>query len=409
MRRVVVTGIGLVSPAGSTLDAFWRTITSGKSVVRNITCIDTSDMPIHSGGEVDAAELAALTAACEARSADRGSMLGLIAAREALRDADLADAARDGFPIGVILGSALGPCHQAEVSYTDFVQRTWKGVRPTTIPRTMFSTFASQISIAYHLTGGHHVVAAACASGSIAMVEAYRAVKLGAEDVILTGGVDSPLTRSMYGAWVNLKAVSRNPIPERASRPFDKARDGFVLAEGAGLLIFEECERARRRGAKIYGEIIGEGVSSDSTHLTQPDVRGQATALRRALDNAGIKPADVDYINAHGTATPLNDPVETAAIKEAFGGCARRVPISSTKSVIGHSMGASGALELVACLLSIRHQIVPPTANLEDPDPACDLDYVPLKPRPHRVRTAISNSFAFGGSNAVIAVRAFEG
>ncbi len=404
-----MTGIGLVSPAGHTLDTFWNIITSGKSIVRNVTCFDTSDMPVHTGGEVDAKELETLIAGCEAKSTDRGGSLGLIAARDVLADADLAEAARDGLPVGVILGSGLGPCHQAEVSYTDYVQRGWKGVRPTTIPRMMFSTFASQMSIAYHLTGGHHTVAAACASGSLAMIEAFRAIKIGAEDVVLTGGVDSPLAHSIYGAWVNLRAISRNPIPERASRPFDKARDGFVLAEGAGLLIFEEYEHARRRGAKIYGEVIGEGTSSDATHLTQPDVHGQAVSMLRALESAGISPAEVDYINAHGTATQLNDPVETNAIKEAFGDYARRVPISSTKSVIGHTMGASGGLELIACLLAIRHQVVPPTANLEDPDPECDLDYVPLKARPHKVRTVISNSFAFGGSNAVVAVRAFEG
>jgi 3-oxoacyl-[acyl-carrier-protein] synthase II len=364
-------------------------------------------MPIHTAGEVDAEEFDSLAAASEAKSTDRGVMFGLIASREALKDAGLLDAAKDGLPVAAILGSGLGPCHQAEISYGEYLTRGWRGIRPTTIPRAMYSTLASQISIAYHLTGGHHVVAAACASGTLAMAEAYQAIRSGGEEVVLTGGVDSPLNRSTYGGWMNLRALSRNPDPARASRPFDRRRDGFVLAEGAGILIFEELERARARGAKIYGEIIGEGASSDATHLTQPDVQGQALAIRRALNDAGIEPEEVDYINAHGTGTPLNDPVETAAIKAALGEHARRVPISSTKSVIGHAMGASGALELIACFLAIQHQVVPPTVNLEEPDPECDLDYVPLQARPHPVRTVLSNSFAFGGSNAVLAVRAF--
>lgn len=253
------------------------------------------------------------------------------------------------------------------------------------------------------------MLAAACASGSIAIAEGYSAVLSGREDVCLAGGADSPLTLSMYGAWLNLRVLAKDPEPEKACRPFDKRRDGIVLAEGAGLLALEELEHARARGAKIYAEILGAGTTSDAAHITKPEVAGQAGAVERCLRNARLRPEDVDYINAHGTATLLNDVTETQAIKRVLGERAYRIPISSTKSILGHSMGASGAIETIVTILALQQQVAPPTVNLLERDPECDLDYVPNAARPARLRTALKNSFAFGGANAVLALRSFEG
>ena len=325
-----------------------------------------------------------------------------------MEDAAIARDEQGRLPMAVLVGSGLGPCFHAEEVYAAFVRRGWQGVRPAAIPRVMFNVVASQISMKYKLVGGHHVVVAACASSSLAMAEAFAAVRSGREDMVLTGGCDSPFTPAMFAAWVQLKALSKNPDPARACRPFDKDRDGLVLSEGAAMLVFEEATHALERGARVYAEVIGVGTSSDACHVTQPDAEGQAVAISRALAAAGLNPSDVDYINAHGTSTLLNDVAETRAVKQALSEHARRVPLSSTKSVIGHSLGASGALEMVAAILAIRHQAVPPTVNLDEPDPECDLDYVPRTPRPAPVRVVLNNSFAFGGSNCVLVLRKFE-
>jgi len=408
-RRVVVTGMGLLSPAGCDLDAYWRGITCGRSAIRAIRNFDTSKMPIHSGGEVDRSELLKVVPESAIERTDRTALLGLIAARRALEDAGLADSASHGARIGLLIGSGLGPCETLAESYALYDSRGWQGVRPTTVPRSMYNVLASHISMECHLLGGHHVVAAACASGALAMADACEWIQSGREDTVVTGGCDSPMIPSMFGAWINLRVMSKNPDPARASRPFDRRRDGLVLAEGAGMLLFEEADHAVRRGARIYAEVLGSGSSSDATHITKPSPEGQASAIRHALRIAGLAAEEVDYINAHGTSTLLNDSTETQAIKLALGEHARRVAISSTKSVIGHAMGASGALELIATILALRRQVLPPTVNLDEPDPECDLDYVPNVARPARIRTALSNSFAFGGSNAVLAVRAYEG
>ena len=407
-RRVVITGMGLLSPAGSTLDDYWHGITNGRSAIRQITIFDASDLPIRSGGEVPEEDFQADTTPAMVKRLDRGVLFGVVAAGRALADAGIAEDARNGLRVGCIIGSGMGPCHAVEASYGAYDERGWRALRPTSIPRCMFNAMSSEISIRHHLTGGQHVVAAACASSSLAMTGAIEAVRAGHEDVVLSGGTDAPLVRSMYAAWIQLRVLGKHPDPARASRPFDGLRDGFVIGEGAGMLVFEELEHARARGASIYAEIIGHGSSSDAAHITQPDVTGQATAMRCALDNAGIQGEDIDYINAHGTSTILNDLTETRAIKQVLGDRARRVPVSSTKSVIGHTMGASGALELVASVLAINHQTLPPTVNHEEPDPECDLDYVPNVPRPAPVRVVLKNSFAFGGSNAVLVIRAFE-
>jgi 3-oxoacyl-[acyl-carrier-protein] synthase II len=408
-RRVVVTGMGIISPAGCDLDAYWRGITCGCSAIRAIQNFDTSDMPVHSGGEVDRSELLKLVPESVIARTDRTVLLGLITARRALQDAGLADAPRNGARIGLLIGSGVGPCETLGESYAVYDSRGWQGVRPTVVPRSMFNVVAGQISMDCHLIGGHHVVAAACASGALAMADACEWIRSGREEMVVTGGCDSPLIPSIFGAWINLRIMSKNPNPSKACRPFDRLRDGLVLGEGAGMLLFEEAEHALRRGARVYAEVLGSGSSSDATHITKPSAEGQANAIRHALRTTGLAAEEVDYINAHGTSTVLNDSTETQAIKLAFREHARRVAISSTKSVIGHAIGASGALELIATILAIRNQVLPPTVNLDEPDPQCDLDYVPNVARPARIRTALSSSFAFGGSNAVLAVRAFEG
>jgi len=406
---VAITGIGLLSPAGNDLDAYWRGITCGRSAIGPITLFDPGDLPVRIGGEVAQDALREAVSDNALKRCDRSVVLGEVAAERALRDAGLGTDGREPQAVAVLVGSGLGPCFHAEEAYGAFERRGWRGVRPATVPRLMFNVVASRISMRYNLVGGHQVVAAACASSSLAMAQAYEAVRWGREETVLTGGCDSPFTPSMFAAWVQLRALSRNPDPARACRPFDRLRDGLVLSEGAAMFVFEEAGRALRRGARIYAEVLGAGTSSDARHLTQPDARGQALAISNALHAAGLGPSDVDYINAHGTSTPLNDLAETQAIKMALAEHARRVPISSTKSVIGHALGASGALELVAAILAIRHQVLPPTVNLDEPDPECDLDYVPHAPRPARVTTVLNHSFAFGGSNCVLVVRKFEG
>jgi 3-oxoacyl-[acyl-carrier-protein] synthase II len=408
-RRVVVTGLGVICPAGASPDALWQGVTAGRSFVRNIQRFDTSEMPVHSGGEIDLAILQAAIPGNALQREDLTVLLADYAAGQALADAGLAEAARNGLPVGLLLGTGMGPCHTAEDSYHQYEVRGWKGLRPTTVPRTMFNVVAGEVSMRRHLTGGHCVLAAACASGSIAVAQAYSAVLSGVEDVCLTGGADSPITLSMYGAWINLRVLAKDPDPAKACKPFDKRRDGLVLAEGAGALVLEELEHARARNARIYAEMIGVGLTSDAAHITKPEVAGQAAALERCLRAAGLATGDVDYINAHGTATLLNDVTETQAIKRVLGDHARRVPISSTKSILGHSMGASGAIELITTVLALNHQVAPPTVNLESPDPECDLDYVPNAARAARMRVALKNSFAFGGANAVLALRTFEG
>jgi len=264
---------------------------------------------------------------------------------------------------------------------------------------------SSNLSIQYKLGGSQFTIAAACASGTVAIGEAFRRIRNGEDTLVLTGGADAPICGSVLGGWANLRLLSRNPRPESACRPFDSARDGLVIAEGAAMLVLEDYEHARRRGAHFYGEIAGYGASSDASHLTAPDCTGQSEAIARALDSAGIDPEHVDHVNAHGTSTKLNDETETRAVRAALGKHADRVTVTANKSMLGHTMGASGALEVVSTLLSIRDGIIPPTINYETPDPACNLDYVPNQARRQQVRAALKNSFAFGGENAVLVLR----
>jgi len=292
--------------------------------------------------------------------------------------------------------------------YDAFYTRGWRKMHPLSVPRNMFNSLSSNLSIQYKLGGSHHTVAAACASGAVAIGEAFRRIRHGEDVVVLAGGADAPICGSVLAGWAQLRVLSQHPEPAQASRPFDKERDGLVLSEGAGMLVLEELEHARQRGAHCWGEIVGYGTSSDASHLTAPEGSGQCDAILRALRSAGLQPEDVDYVNAHGTSTKLNDETETRAIRAAFGDHAANLAVSANKSMLGHTMGASGALELVSTLLTLRDGTIPPTINYHNPDPACDLDYVPNHARHRSVRLAIKNSFAFGGENAVLVVKKTE-
>jgi 3-oxoacyl-[acyl-carrier-protein] synthase II len=292
--------------------------------------------------------------------------------------------------------------------YDAFYLRGWRKMHPLSVPRNMFNSLSSNLSINFKLGGSHHTIAAACASGAVAIGEAFRRIGHGEDDVVLAGGADAPICGSVLAGWAHLRVLSQNLEPAQASRPFDKDRDGLVMSEGAGMLVLEDLEHARERGARCWGEIVGYGASSDASHLTAPEGTGQCEAILRALRSAGLRPEEVDYVNAHGTSTRLNDETETQALRAAFGDHATHLAVSANKSMLGHTMGASGALELVSTLLTVRDGVIPPTINYQNPDPACDLDYVPNQARRRPVRLAIKNSFAFGGENAVLVVKNTE-
>ena len=408
-RRVVVTGVGIATPLGSNLDTFWSAIMQGHSCISEITRLDTSDYPVHIGGQVIEPEPGPFLPEQILRRNDLCTNIGLLAGGLALDSAHLGSREDDKRRISVVVGSAFGAMQGLQEVYDAYFTRGWRRMHPLSVPRNMFNSLASNLSIHYRLTGTHHTVAAACASGAVAIGEAFQRIRHGYDDIVLAGGADAPICGSVLGGWINLRVLSRNPDPAKACRPFDAKRDGLVLSEAAALLVLEEYEHARMRGAPCFGEIIGYGATSDASHLTAPDAAGQSEAIMRALSSAGLRPEDVDYINAHGTSTRLNDQVETMAIKMALGEHGRRVPVSSSKSMLGHTMGASGALELVVTLMALRHGVLPPTINYDSPDPECDLDYVPNQARRQPLRVALKNSFAFGGQNAVIAVRKMEG
>ena len=407
-RRVAVTGLGVLSPAGGSLEAFWETSISGRSALRRIRSLDVSAYTVTVGGEVDDSLFTDAERPGAKQTVDRAVLLGKTAAARALRDAGLKADGSEPQDVGLCLGCGAGPAQSAEAAYEGFFSQGPRGVRPRTVPRMMFNAVGAEISIGFRLVGPHWTLAAACASANMAMSRAFDLVRYGRQDQVLTGGVDTPLCPSVFAGWSAMRILDPSPDPQHCCLPFHRERRGFSLGEGAALFLFEDFETARARGATIYAEVRGFGENSDAVHLTRSDPERQAKSIRMALADARIEPADVDYINAHGTGTQVNDVHETEAIKIALGDHARRVPISSTKSVIGHTMGASGALELVAVLGALRHQVAPPTAHLDDPDPECDLDYVPLEARPAKIDTVLSNSFAFGGANSVLVYRRVE-
>ncbi len=404
-RRVVITGMGIICPTGNNPEEAWANAAAGKTGIGRITRFDTSHLENHFGGEVKNFDPEQELGRREARRTDRVTQLGLYAARQAMEDSGLVVTDENRYDIGVVMGSGIGGISSIFEGVKSFIEKGAKAVSPLLVPMMLPDSPSSKVSMAYGLRGPNFAISTACATGNNCIGEATEIIRRGGAKAILAGSTEAGLVDIAIASFNNMTAISRrNEAPEKASRPFDSERDGFVVAEGAALLMLEDLEHAQARGAKIYAEILGYGHTSDAYHVTAPLETGEgaARAIELALDDAGLTPEQIDYINAHGTSTPLNDRSETLAIKQAMGEQAYEIPISSTKSVTGHLMGAAGAVEAVFTIMAIRSSFVPPTVNLENPDPDCDLNYTPLVGISHEINVAMSNSFGFGGHNAVV-------
>lgn len=407
-RRVVVTGVGVVSPYGEGADVLWNAVTEGISAVTPIDRFDASEYTTRFAAQVRDFDAKQYMDNKDARRLDRFAQYAWAGSQMALDDAGLDLDAVDLERMGVLIGSGIGGIEVLESQVRVLADRGPRRVSPFLVPMMIPDMASGYVSIRTGAKGHNACTVTACASGANAIGDAARIVERGDADVMIAGGSEASVTRVALAGFCSAKALStRNDDPQRASRPFDKERDGFVLGEGSGIVILESEEHAKARGARIYGEIAGYGCTGDAYHITQPAPEGEGAfrAMQRAMQDAGIKPADVDYINAHGTSTEYNDYFETLAIKRAFGETAYNVPVSSTKSSTGHLLGAAGAIEAIICLLTMQHDVIPPTANYSVPDPRCDLDYVPNEKRAARVDVAVSNSFGFGGHNAVLVLR----
>ncbi|MFV9671925.1 MAG: beta-ketoacyl-ACP synthase II [Acidimicrobiia bacterium] len=409
-RRVVVTGLGTINPVGGDVESTWRGLLNGTSGIGPITSIDASDLPSKIAGEITDFDIEAFMPRRQARRMDRYAQLFWVAAREALGDAGIDHEPDDpaAYRAGVVVGSGIGGVATFEEEVTTLLEVGPHRLSPFGIPKIIANLAGGQASIDFNLYGPNTTTVTACAASANAIGDAAAIISRGAADVMLAGGADAAITRLAMGGFAQARALStRNNDPQGASRPFDANRDGFVMSEGAAALVLEEREHALERGATIYAEFVGYGMSADGYHVTlpRPGGAGAARAMQSALDDAGIVAEQVSYINAHGTSTAANDVTETMAIKSVFGDTAYRLPISSTKSMTGHLLGGAGAIEAVASVLSIRDGIVAPTINLTDPDPECDLDYVPGVARNVEVEYAMSNSFGFGGHNVVLLFR----
>ena len=411
-RRVVVTGMGIVTSLGRDVADVFNRVVAGESGIHEIKIFDTSDMRVKIGGDIHDWDASDVIEHKEIKRIDRFTQLALVAAHHAVAQANFDFESEDMPRIGCILGSGIGGLDTIEEQIGRLVLKGPNRVSPMTIPRLMLNAGSGNIAIRYGFKGPNYSVATACASATNAMGDAFQYIKNGVSDVIVTGGTESAMTRMGLAGFQNMRALSeRQEDPTKASRPFDAHRDGFVFSEAAGILVFEELERAKARGAEIIAEIVGFGTTCDAGHITQPDENGSGAtaAMQLAIDDAGIRPDELDYINAHGTSTPLGDKAETRAIKNVFGDHAYNMSVSSTKSQLGHSLGASGGIEIILTIESIRQSIVPPTINLETPDPNCDLDYTANTAKERELTYAMSNSFGFGGHNAcVIAKKFFE-
>ena len=408
MRRVVITGMGVFAAPGKDVESFFHNLVNARSGIRRITQFDPSALTVQIGAEIADYRPTDYFPGKRLDLLDRFSQFALLASREAMESSglDLREEERPHF--GVVMGSGMGGVQTYDRECFNLYVREATKLHPFTIPKMMHNAATSQICMEYGAQGPSFATATACSSAGHAIGEAFHLVKFGLADIVLAGGSDAPLSYSMIRCWESVRVLATgNGDPSRACRPFSADREGFVMGEGAGVLLLEELEHARKRGAEIHGEICGFGMTSDAAHITQPSIAGAARAVRMALEEAGAKPDEVDYVNAHGTGTRLNDITETQVMKEVFGEHAKRLPISSTKSMHGHAMGATGAIELVATVLAVSRGVIPPTANYTVPDPECDLDYVPNQAREKTVRVALSNSFAFGGLNAVLLVRRF--
>lgn len=406
-RRVVITGMGLVTALGESLQVFWDNILAGKSGVKTIECFDSSGFPVHIGGEVSEFDPGNYIDKREAKRMDRFALMALASGINAFNDSGLEQDKLDLDRCGVIVGSGIGGLSEIEKEHRKLLEKGPTRVSPFCVPKLMVNACSANISIYYQFRGANTSVVTACASAAHAVGDALREIQRGGADVMITGGSEAALVPLGLASFCSLKALStRNDEPERASRPFDKERDGFVLGEGAGILVLEEYEHAKKRGARIYAELLGFGMTADGGHITAPHPCGEGAshAMNAALKSAGVQSGQIDYVNAHGTGTPLNDSSETAAMKTVFNSHAKKVAISSTKSHLGHLLGASGGVELIVSSLAIHHSTIPQTINLENPDEQCDLDYTPLEPREAQINYAMSNSFGFGGHNATVVI-----
>ncbi|MBI5766569.1 MAG: beta-ketoacyl-ACP synthase II [Verrucomicrobia bacterium] len=407
--RVVVTGLGVVTSIGHDVDSFWASLLAGRCGIGRIALFDPKDFASQIGAEVRDWDAAQHMDPKEARRNDRYTHFGFAAARQAVKDAGLDPAREDGDRVGVMIGSGIGGMWTYESQLKVLAERGPRKVSPFTIPALIGNMCSGLVAIELGARGPNFGVVSACATGTHALGEAAHAIRRGDADVMVAGGAEAAITPFAYASFCSMKAMStRNDEPQKASRPFDKGRDGFIMGEGAGVLVLESLEHARARGARIYCELTGYAATCDAFHITQPDPdgKGLSLAMKRALASAGVAPGQIDYINAHGTSTPYNDKFETLAIKKVFGDQARRVAISSTKSMTGHLLGAAGGIESVICVKTIQTGRIAPTINLEEPDPDCDLDYVPNVAREAPVRTVLSNNLGFGGQNAAVVFRA---
>lgn len=412
MRRVAITGIGIIAPTGVGREAFWSALTEGRSGISRIEVFDTSNLKTNIAGVCRDFRPENFFDEREMTRLDRVSQMAIAATQMATREAGLTNGQLDSYDVGVILGTGFGGQGSIEEFCGAFFSNV-KGRRSAiAIPKSMYNASSSNIAIRFKTRGPNITITTACSSGANAIGHAFHMIRYGHAERMIAGGADAPVTPVVMEAWKEMRVLStKNDPPERACKPFSANRDGFVLAEGAGIVVLEDLELAVERGAHIYAEILGYGSTADAAHITFPDPEGEAYAIIRALKDAGVAPQEIDHINAHGTATKLNDASETEAIKRVFGNRAYEIPINSIKSMLGHSMGAAGAIELIGTILAIDNKIIPPTINYEETDPQCDLDYVTEGARAAGagtpLKTALSNSFGFGGNNAVLVVREY--
>lgn len=411
-KRVVITGLGIISPVGNDVLSFWQALKEGKSGIGKTTSFDATKFDSRISGEVKGFDPASFGMSHkDIRRMDKFTQYAVAASRQAITHSGLDLEVEDRERIGVLIGSGIGSLHTIEEQHKIMLEKGPSRMSPFLIPMLIVNEASGQVGITFRLKGPNSCVATACASGSHAIGDAFRIIERGDADIMISGGTESCVVSTGVGGFCALKALStRNDEPERASRPFDRDRDGFVIAEGCGLVVLEELEHAKKRNAHIIAEITGYGMTCDAYHMTAPDPEGDGAmrAMKLALKDAHINPEDVNYINAHGTSTKLNDKIETLAIKRAFGDYAKKVMVSSTKSMTGHLLGAAGGVEFVVCCLAIQDNIIPPTVNYENPDPDCDLDYVPNTARKTHVNICMSNSLGFGGHNATLLVKRFK-
>ena len=411
-KRVVVTGLGIISPVGIGKDSFWKSLLEGKNGIGKITLFDAAEYSAQIAGEVTDFEPTDYLDRKDARHMDRYAQFAVVAAQLAIKDAGLDLEKQDRDRIGAYIGSGIGGINTMHMSYDKLFKKGPSRISPFFIPMMIANLGAGQVAINFGLHGPSECIVTACASGTNSIGDAFRLIQHGEADVMLAGGTEAAISPAAVAGFAAMKALctDHNEDPAHASRPFDKERSGFIMSEGAGLVVLESLENAKARGAHIYAEIVGYGMNSDAYHVTSPGPDGvyQAKCMKLALDDAGLKPEEVDYINAHGTSTHLNDEGETKAIKSIWGAAAKDVSVSSIKSMTGHLLGAAGGAEAIATVLSIKNDIMPPTINYDTPDEGLDLDYVPNKAREKKIRAAISNSFGFGGHNACVAFKKFE-